>query len=71
MDFQYIKAFLDSKEGAAYEVKHEAPANVILGEGIGYAVRKGDKATLGKIDTALVDVQKDGSIDAMVQKWFK
>lgn len=70
MDFQYIKAFLDSKEGAAYEVKHEAPANVILGEGMGYAVRKGDKATLGKIDAALVDLKKDGSLDAMVQKWF-
>jgi len=70
MDFQYIKTFLDSKEGTDYEVKHEAPANVILGEGLGYAVRKGDKETLGKIDAALVDLKKDGSLDAMVQKWF-
>ncbi len=70
MDFQYIKAFLDSKDGVDYEVKHEAPANVILGEGIGYAVRKGDKATLDKIDAALAELKKDGSLDAMVQKWF-
>ncbi len=70
MDFQYIKAFLDSKDGTDYEVKHEAPANAILGEGIGYAVRKGDKATLDKIDAALVDLEKDGSLDIMVQKWF-
>ncbi len=70
MDYQYIKSFLDSKNGADYEVKHEAPANIILGEGIGYAVRKGDSETLGKIDAALVTLKKDGSIDAMVQKWF-
>ncbi len=70
MDFQYIKSFLDSKEGAAYEVKHEAPANVVLGEGMAYAVRKGDTATLEKIDAALADLKKDGSLDTMVQKWF-
>ncbi len=70
MDLQYIKAFLDSKEGVDYEVKHEAPANVILGEGIGYAVRKNDKATLEKIDSALAALKKEGSLDTMVQKWF-
>jgi len=70
MDLQYIKAFLDSKEGADYEVKHEAPANAILGEGIGYAVRKNDKATLDIIDASLVALEKDGSLDTMVQKWF-
>ncbi len=70
MDYQYIKSFLDSKNGTDYEVKHEAPANIILGEGIGYAVRKGDRETLSKIDAALVALKKDGSIDAMVQKWF-
>jgi len=53
-----------------YEVKHEAPANAILGEGIGYAVRKGDTATLDKIDAALAALEKDGSLDTMVQKWF-
>jgi polar amino acid transport system substrate-binding protein len=70
MDLEYIKSFLNSKDGAAYEVKHEAPANVILGEGIAYAVRKGDKAALGKIDAALADLKKDGILDKMVQKWF-
>lgn len=70
MDFQYIKTFLNSKEGSDYEVKHEAPSNVILGEGIGYAVRKGDKETLEKIDAALNELKKDGSLDAMVKKWF-
>jgi len=70
MDYQYIKSFLESKDGADYEVKHEAPDNVILGEGMGYAVRKGDKEILGRIDTALEELKKDGSLDAMVQKWF-
>lgn len=70
MDLQYVGAFLDSKDGTDYEVKHKAPANVILGEGIGYAVRKDDKATLDKINAALAALKKDGSLDIMVQKWF-
>ena len=70
MDLEYIQPFLDSKDGAGYEIKHQAPANIILGEGMGYAVRKGDTKTLEKINTALAELKKDGSLDAMVQKWF-
>ena len=70
MDFEYIQPFLELKDGADYEVKHQAPENAILGEGMGYAVRKGDKETLGKIDAALMELKLDGSLDAMVQKWF-
>ena len=67
---QFIQPFLESKDGAEYEVKHQVPANVVLGEGIAYAVRKGDTKTLAKIDTVLTELTQDGSIDAMIQKWF-
>ncbi|TKB09715.1 transporter substrate-binding domain-containing protein [Desulforhopalus sp. IMCC35007] len=70
MDLQPVETFLASKEGGDYAVKHEVPANVVLGEGIGYAVRKGDKDSLDKIDGALTALKEDGSLDAMVDKWF-
>lgn len=67
---EFIQPFLDSKEGSDYEVKHQVPGNVILGEGIAYAVRKGDSATLKKIDMALAELDKNGVLDSLVQKWF-
>lgn len=70
MDLQPVETFLGSKEGADYTVQHEVPASVILGEGIGYAVRKGDKDSLDKINGALTVLKEDGSLDAMVNKWF-
>ena len=70
MDLQPVETFLASKEGAEYEVKHKVPANVVLGEGIGYAVRKGDKDSLDKINAALTALKADGTLDTLVQKWF-
>ncbi len=70
MDLQPVETFLGSRDGGDYEVKHEVPANVVLGEGIGYAVRKGDKDSLDKINGALTALKEDGSLDAIVDKWF-
>ena len=67
---QFIQPFLESKDGTDYEVKHQVPGNVILGEGIAYAVRKGDSDTLKKIDVVLSELAKNGVLEAMVQKWF-
>ncbi len=67
---EYVQPFLESKDGADYEIKHEVPGNVILGEGIAYAVRKGDSETLAKIDAVISQLTLDGTIEAMIQKWF-
>jgi polar amino acid transport system substrate-binding protein len=67
---EFVQPFLDSKDGADFEIKHRVPGNVILGEGIAYAVRKGDSETLRKIDTVLSELAQDGSLEAMIQKWF-
>lgn len=67
---EFIQPFLDSKEGADYEIKHKVPGNIVLGEGIAYAVRKGDHETLKKINAVLSELSKNGTMDAMVQKWF-
>lgn len=66
----YIQTFLKSPEGADYEVKLEVPGNVQLGEGVAYAVRKGDTATLGKVDTALKALEADGTVKKIVDHWM-
>lgn len=66
----FIQPFLGSKKGAAYAVKHRIPNNVVLGEGIAYATRKGDDAALAKIDAAITELKNAGTLDAMIQKWF-
>ncbi|WP_112996943.1 transporter substrate-binding domain-containing protein [Hyphomicrobiales bacterium] len=66
----YIQTFLKSPEGADYEVKVEVPKNVVLGEGVAYAVRKGDAATLEKVNAGLAALEKDGTTQKLVDKWI-
>lgn len=70
MDLQPVETFLADKGGDEYEVKHEVPGNVILGEGIGYAISKGDKESLDKINNALTALKEDGTLATIVDKWF-
>ncbi|TIX87726.1 transporter substrate-binding domain-containing protein [Rhizobium sp. P44RR-XXIV] len=66
----YIQTFLKSDAGADYEVKLTVPKNTTLGEGVAYAIRKGDADTLTKIDTALAELDKDGTTQKLVDKWI-
>ncbi|OCP15431.1 MULTISPECIES: transporter substrate-binding domain-containing protein [unclassified Ensifer] len=66
----YIQTFLKSPDGADYEVKVVVPKNVVLGEGVAYAVRKGDAAALDKVNAGLAALEKDGQIQTLVDKWI-
>lgn len=66
----YIQTFLKSPDGADYEVKVEVPKNAVLGEGVAYAVRKGDAATLEKVNAGLAALEKDGQVKTLVDKWI-
>ena len=70
MDLQPVETFLSAKGGDEYEVKHEVPGNAILGEGLGYAITKGDKESLDKINNALTALKEDGTLATMINKWF-
>ena len=64
--------FLGKPAGAGYEMVGEPlkdPAT--LGEGTGFGLRKGDKALQAKVDAALADLKKDGTLTALSQKYFK
>ena len=67
---QFIAPFLVSADGQNYEIKKRLPNNVMLGEGVAYAVRKGDSANLTKINTVMAELTTDGTIDKLVTKWF-
>ena len=66
----YIQTFLKTAAGADYEVKLTVPKNTTLGEGVAYAIRKGDADTLTKINTALAELDKDGTTQKLVDKWI-
>lgn len=42
-----------------------------FGVGLGIAVRKGNKALLDKLNTALIQVKQDGSYDVIYHKWLQ
>lgn len=69
IDSNFAKDFLTSADGADYEVKMRLPNNVVLGEGVAYAVRKGDAETLGKINTALDKRLEAGTVQEIMTKW--
>ena len=66
----YIQTFLKTPDGADYEVKVEVPKNAVLGEGVAYAVRKGDAATLEKVNAGLAALEKEGQIRKLVDEWI-
>lgn len=44
--------------------------NITLDEGIGMGLRKSDTALKDKVDTAIRSMKEDGSINALITKWF-
>lgn len=66
----FVQNFLKTPQGADYEIKLVTPKSVVLGEGVAYAVRKGDTAMLEKVDAALTELDKDGTLKGLVDKWI-
>ncbi|MFT4013509.1 MAG: transporter substrate-binding domain-containing protein [Paracoccus sp. (in: a-proteobacteria)] len=65
----FIEQFLTTEAGADYEIKLTMPENIVLGQGIAYAVRKGDTETLDKINAPLAKMTEDGRIAEFLKKW--
>jgi polar amino acid transport system substrate-binding protein len=64
-----LSTFLSSEEGKDFEVKATCPADPILGEGVGAAVRKGDAELLAKINAGIEAVIASGTYDAITAKY--
>lgn len=65
----YLHTFLATPQGADFDIKAAAPDNKVLGEGVGYVVKKGDAATLKKVDDALASIKADGTLDKSIAHW--
>ena len=64
--------FLSKPAGAGYEIVGQPLKDPsTLGEGTGFGLRKGDKALQSKVDAALAELKKDGTLTALSQKYFK
>lgn len=65
-DHSYIVELVAGSGGA---LKTEGP-RIPIGEGVGAGVRKADTELRGKLDAALAEAKADGTIDALITKWF-
>ncbi|WP_095590561.1 transporter substrate-binding domain-containing protein [Actibacterium ureilyticum] len=64
------KAFLDpivAESGGALSFVGD---DVMLGSGIGVGLRESDTELKGKLDAAITSMKEDGTLNAMIAKWF-
>lgn len=65
------KGFLKRAPGAAFEFAGPTVTDAqLLGSGVGYGVRKGDKALKAALDEALRALKADGTIERIAAKYF-
>jgi polar amino acid transport system substrate-binding protein len=65
-DGTYVDEVVTSSSGA---LEATGP-DVILGDGIGAGVRKGDADLKAKLDDTIKAMKADGSLEALILKWF-
>jgi polar amino acid transport system substrate-binding protein len=65
-----LDPFLKSDRGQEMEVKATLPADAMLGEGIGAAVRKGDDALREQMNSAISEIRKNGVYNEIAKRYF-
>jgi lysine-arginine-ornithine-binding protein len=63
--------FLNTPDGADFEVKGQPFTDPLLGAGVGVGVRKADTALRDKFSAAIKAVRADGTYKAINDKYFK
>lgn len=63
-------SYIDETVAASGGALKTGMGEVMIGGGVGAAVRKADTELLGKLDTALAAAKADGTIDALITKHF-
>ncbi|MEJ8798119.1 ABC transporter substrate-binding protein [Trinickia caryophylli] len=65
------KGFLKRPQGAGFAFAGPTVADdTLLGSGVGYGVRKGDKALKAALDQALRELKADGTIERIAARYF-
>jgi lysine-arginine-ornithine-binding protein len=61
---------LKTAEGADFEVKGETFTDKLMGEGVGFAVRKSDTALRDKLTAAIAAIRANGTYKTIADKYF-
>jgi polar amino acid transport system substrate-binding protein len=65
-DKSYLEPFVNESGGALVFAGEDIP----LGGGVGMGLRQSDTELLGKMDAAIQSMKDDGTLNAMIKKWF-
>ena len=65
-DGSYVSEVIGGSGGALERIGED----VMLGNGIGVGLRKADDDLEGKLNAAIDEMKKDGSLDDLIVKWF-
>mgnify|MGYP001409759016 CR=1 FL=1 len=65
-DGAYLQPVVDASNGAIEVVGED----VLIGEGVGAGIRKGDAELLETWNTSLAALKADGTVDALIAQWF-
>jgi polar amino acid transport system substrate-binding protein len=65
-----LSLFLKSAQGREMAVKATAPADPLLGQGVGGGLRKEDIALKARLDAAIAALRQDGRYDALARRYF-
>ncbi len=65
-DIESLKPMIDASSGELAMAGEPVP----LGDGVGIGMRKSDTELLAKMDAAITAMKADGSLNAMLEKWF-
>jgi len=63
-------SYIDEAVANSGDALKTSDNEIMIGGGVGAAVRKADTELLGKLDTALAAAKADGTIDALITKHF-
>lgn len=65
-DKAFLKKIVDESNGELVFVGE----GVVLGKGVGLGIRESDTELKGKLNAAIATMKKDGSLNALIAKWF-
>lgn len=65
-----LSPFLESDDGAGFEVKLILNDDAIYGIGVGAGIRKEDTELLAKVNAAIAQIRADGTYEAISAKYF-
>ena len=66
-DKDYLAKIVEESNGELIFIGED----IQLGGGVGMGVRKSDTAMRDKFDAAIAQLKKDGTLNTMIEKWFK